>query len=110
MTHARAFQSHALRPSALDLPVLMASCSDQLNRLARQPVLVRRDDAWASQAPQIELVFGMDRAHLGEIEAVEWLRTEHDQAACTDLVQQLKALFAVPASAGIEITTAQRPA
>ncbi len=110
MTHARTAPAYALRPSALDLPVLMARCSNQLNRLARQPVLVRRDDAWASTTPQIELVFGIDRAHLNEIDNGEWLRTEHDEAGCNDLVQQLKALFAVPASAGLEITTAQRPA
>lgn len=110
MTHARVTPAYGLRPSALDLPILMATCTDQLNRLARQPVLVRRDEAWASQGPQIELVFGMDRAHLGEIEAGEWLRTEQDEAGCTHLVQQLKALFAVPASAGVEVTTAQRPA
>ena len=108
MTHAR--NPQALRPSALDLPMLMASCSGELNRLARQPVLVRRDDAWASQGQRIELVFGMDHASLSEIDAADWLRTEQDEAACTDLVQQLKALFAVPASAGLEIATAQRPA
>lgn len=110
MTHARTVPAYALRPSALDLPILMASCSDQLNRLARQPVLVRRDEAWASTAPQIELVFGMDRAHLADIDVGEWLRTEQDEAGCTDLVQQLKALFAVPASVGFEVATAQRPA
>ncbi|MES2883578.1 MAG: hypothetical protein V4709_02150 [Pseudomonadota bacterium] len=110
MTHARTTPAYALRPSALDLPVLMASCSEELNRLARQPVLVRRDDAWASQGPHIELVFGMDRASLSEIDAGDWLRTEQDEAGCIDLVQQLKALFAVPASAGVEVATAQRPA
>lgn len=110
MTHARSAQTSALPPSALDLPILMASCSGELNRLARQPVLVRRDESWASQGQRIELVFGMEHAGLNDIGAHEWLRTEQDEAGCTDLVQQLKALFAVPASAGLEIATAQRPA
>lgn len=110
MTTARDPRAAALQSEALDLPVLMAACSSQLNRLARQPVLVRREQAAAAGGEQIELLFGMDHANLNQIESREWLRTEHDEAACGHLVQQLKALFAVPASAGLEITTTQRPA
>ncbi len=109
MTHARSAHDLLSYPAAFDLPQLAAHCSDLLNRLARQPVRVRRG-AVADDSPHIELLFGMDQAVLSEIDDQQWLRTEHDRAGCTDLIQQLKALFTLPAAAALEVGTAQRPA
>lgn len=97
--------------NGIDLPVLMDNCTRELNRLARQPVLIRRDSADAqTAATQIELVFGMDQMPLADLPLHEWLRTEHDAAGCADLVQQIKTLFAVPAWATVQLNTAQMPA
>lgn len=110
MTTLRDHPAAALSVATLDLPVLMASCRGELNRLARQPMLVRRDDTTIGSHQRIELLFGMDHAALHEIDADEWLRTDQDAAGCSHLVQQLQALFAAPGMAGFEISTAQRPA
>jgi len=111
MTHALLPQNLLAFNAGIDLPVLMDSCTRELNRLARQPVLIRRDSADAqTAATQIELVFGMDQLPLAEVPMHEWLRTEHDAEACADLVQQIKTLFAVPAWATVQLNTAQMPA
>ena len=111
MTHALLPQNLLAFNAGIDLPVLMDSCTRELNRLARQPVLIRRDSADAqTAATQIELVFGMDQLPLADVPMHEWLRTEHDAEACADLVQQIKTLFAVPAWATVQLNTAQMPA
>jgi hypothetical protein len=100
----------ARHSGAIDLPTLEGLAAINLNRLAREPVTIRQAFGGPRGKVGIELVFGMEQAGLDYLPLADWLRTEHDPAGCADLVQQIKALFAVPQAAAIELSTVQRPA